>query len=160
MRGRAISVALALALTLVATLAAGQAHGGKSAFALRSAKQHDGPYKVFTRVAIEQGDQRTTWWRVKNKSATDEESMNFSDLGGDAPGYKVQWFRGQENISAEVEDQGYEFDLAAGQARYFSSRIKRTGPEEDNCVQARVWDFEHSMASDASMNVNTNKCGL
>ena len=104
MRGRAISVALALALTLVATLAAGQAHGGKSAFALRSAKQHDGPYKVFTRVAIEQGDQRTTWWRVKNKSATDEESMNFSDLGGDAPGYKVQWFRGQENISAEVVD--------------------------------------------------------
>jgi hypothetical protein len=97
---------------------------------------------------------------VKNKSAGDQAPASLSDLASPIPDYKVQWFRGNENISAEVKGAGYEFDLAAGQSKYFSSRIKRVGPEGDACLDARVRDENQTVAGDAVMGVNTNQCAL
>ena len=143
-------IAVAAALLIGVALGPGQAQAGGSTFSLRAAKSKDGPYEVFSGVGITQGQAKTTWWRVKSRSNGDQQSMSFSDLGGDAPGYKVTWFKGKKNITNEAEGAGYEFDLAAGQSKYFSSRIKRTGPEADTCVQARVWDQNQTVASDAS----------
>jgi hypothetical protein len=147
------------ALILIA-LGAGQAVAGETAFTLRASKSQDGPYETFSRVGIPQGQAKSTWWRVKNNSQDDQQPMSFSQLGGDEPGYKVTWFKGKRNITDEAKSTGYEFNLAAGQAKYFRSRIKRTGPEDSACVQARVWNEGHTFASDASMGVNTNKCFL
>jgi hypothetical protein len=159
--GRTRTAVLATVTALAfAALGPGQAAAGEANFTLRASKSHDGPYETFSRVGIRQGQAKTTWWRVKSKSHSNQQSMSFSGLGGDHPGYKVTWFKGKRKITDDVESTGYEFDLAAGQAKYFTSRIKRTGPEESACVDARVWDEGHTMASDASMGVNTRKCLL
>ena len=74
-RTRTAVLATLTALALTA-LGPGQAAAGEVNFTLRASKSHDGPYEKFSRVGIRQGQAKTTWWRVKSKSQSDQQSMS------------------------------------------------------------------------------------
>jgi hypothetical protein len=125
--GRAVTI-IACTAALGAGLAAVPAiAGGPGTPKVTGAKQKDGPYALKQNVRIK----RAKSLYVKVKSTHDQNQTATLAQNVVGPGdadYQIDWFRGDEDISHDVQTSGYDFPLKPEKAKIFRVRVK---PEAD-----------------------------
>lgn len=114
---------------LVACLLAGIAMAGAPGINLKGAKRADGPYRELVRVNVT--DPRNLYVKAVNRSddaieATLSEQTFGPGSGGD---YEFTWFRGDTDISHDVQTSGYDFSIPSDKARKFRVRVKPDVPD-------------------------------
>ena len=117
------------ALTLVAALApAGGAQAGSTQFVAKAAKEKDGPYKENVRVNVANGQKKSLWFKVTGKQESGQLDLQFVDgeSTDSLDGYKVRWFKHGDDVTSEVNGEGYPFHVSPGQSKYFNALVKRT----------------------------------
>ena len=122
----------------VALVAVPSASGLAVTFNIKVAKHKDGPYEVDTKSNIDAGQTRSLWFRVKN-TGDQESSLVFDDAGtSDEDGFKTKWFKHGDNISSQVQQDGYTFNVAPGQKKYFNAKQTAPTPTEDTCLAGQA----------------------
>jgi hypothetical protein len=114
------------------------AGGGEKFFKVRVAKKESGPYSVFQKVNIPVGESKSAYFKVKNKADSNLLHMNFNDNIPDPnPDFKVKWFRGDNNITSEVESEdGYPFTLKEDKPLIIRAKVKHLDPGAGVCIDA------------------------
>lgn len=80
------------------------------------------------------GQTKTLYWKAKNNSG-DPQDLSFDDASTPKlSGYEVKWFRGDHNISSQVEGSGYEFSLGDGNTKIFRARLERVSSGMGFCL--------------------------
>ena len=155
---RSLAVALAgLAATLVTVLAlATPAAAGTPPFVVKVAKDKDGPYKQgFTDVNLQGGQVKDFFFRVRNKEPEPFNNMRFQEIFGPAPdGMVYRWFKGNTNITQEVQTSGYAFNLPGDGRRFFRFKAKATADGLTDCMGGEA-DFQNTIADAAFLQFNT-----
>ena len=135
MAGKLIGIA-GMIVVLGALALSPSAQGRGDSWATKVAKDKDGPYGVVTKASVPNGDSKTLWWRVTSKADSDLNVAFVDDTGG-TPGFKVKWFKGDDNVSSDVNEFGYEFVLHPDQSKYFRGVVTRTRQNADPvCIEA------------------------
>jgi len=122
-RTAVFSIVLILALLVGATVAIG---GGPGTPRLTGAKKKSGPYEKELRVKVRQQG-RSVFVRVKSthdarQKATIEE--RFVGPGDPEADWQINWFRGDQDVSHDVQTSGYEFGLRPHRAKRFRVKVK------------------------------------
>jgi hypothetical protein len=126
--GRAVAFILCLAVLCAGLAVAPAVAGGPGTPKVTGAKHKDGPYALTTHVKLK----RAKNVYVKVKSTHDQNQTATLTEGSVGPGdadYQVKWFRGDEDISHDVQTSGYDFTLKPEKAKIFRVRVK---PEADS----------------------------
>ena len=115
---RKLSISIAAGLTLCAALVAQEAigRGDPAQLEVSHAKsgpyQQTGPFILFVDEGSESG-----FLRIKNRSDTRQRVVLTNERVGNVDDYIVKWFRGKENVTKQVESDGYAFRIAPKQKR-------------------------------------------
>lgn len=131
---------IAAALVPLSAAAPAPARGGLPA-SLKSAKEKDGPFKEVVRVNMPVGDMKVVWFRAKS-SADKPQQFGFNDAesSSELEGYKVKWFKGDQNVSSSVQTEGQLLVLEPGDPKFLQAKVKRTGPGEPFCLIGQLFD--------------------
>ena len=154
MASRITTAGMLLLGALVALLlTAAPAGAGAEDLGVKSAKHKDGPYRVDTRINMDVGETRSLWWRVKSKGSS-VQKVQFDEPTDDTDGYRVRWYRGNDDITTEVnDDEGYRFGLQAGRSVYFQAELKRRPAGDVACLYGEATnDLIAYVAATASIN--------
>lgn len=149
-------VALALgAPALLATTANSRGTG----FDLKVSKHEDGPFRELARLSVNGNQTRSATWLAKSKSDNDQGMRLFS--AADDRGYRIKWFRGDKNITEEVEDSpGYKLTLKGRTSKLFTVEVKRgEAALQNTCVEASLADQSLVFSDLAVVGVNTDPEG-
>ena len=142
--------AFACALVLAGALVASPAQAGDP-FAVKAAKHKDGPYSSDLKSNIAPGETRNFWFRVTNKGDVTIEKLVFDDADtSDLNGYETRWFKRGDNVSSQVEGDGYGFRIHPGKPKYFNARHTRApGAGALSCIagQANLGMANYTLAS-------------
>jgi hypothetical protein len=125
--GRAVTIIACMAALGASLIAVPAIAGGPGTPKVTGAKQKDGPYSLKTNVKLK----RAKNLYVKVKSTHDQNqtaTISENRIGPGETDYQVNWFRGDENISHDVQTSGYDFPLKPEKAKIFRVRVK---PEAD-----------------------------
>ena len=133
MAGRILLGALAAAILALALAPSSQGRGGF--FVVKVAKDKDGPFRKALNRVIPDGETRSLWYLVKSK-VPDDQQVSFYEQTPDAPeGLKVKWFKGDQDVTDDVQTSGHDFNLSAGKSKYFQARVKATEPGLLYCLR-------------------------
>jgi hypothetical protein len=133
MAGRILLGALAAAILALALAPSSQGRGGF--FVVKVAKEKDGPFRNHLNRVIPNDETKSLWYLVKSK-AGDDQPVFFYQEPPDAPeDLKVKWFKGQNDISHDVQTSGHDFNLQAGKSKLFQARVRATEPGVLYCLQ-------------------------
>ena len=154
--------AFVFAGVLAGALIAAPAQAGKDVFKVRVAKHKDGPYNVGATSHIDPGETKSFWFRVRNIGDQENLQLTFDDGGSsDGTGFKTKWFKAGNNVSNEVEGEGYELKIDPGQNKYFNA--KQTGLEApgavEECLSGHA-NHEMTTYSTAVIAINGALCAL
>ena len=121
-----IRVLLAVAACVAAIVLPASASAGDPVVSLKVAKHKDGPYKTVQTTHIAPPDAKDFYWKVRNP--TDAKLPDVLLTAGEvsSAGWIARWFRGDDQITSDVEGGGYEFALRPGKSKLFRSRLKPT----------------------------------
>jgi hypothetical protein len=129
---------VALALGLGATAAIG---GGPGTPRLTGAKKKSGPYEKELHVKVRDKG-RNVFVRVKStydarQQATIEERLiGPGDPEGD---WQINWFRGENDVSHDVQTSGYDFRLRPHRSKRFRVKLKpNVGGPDPFCLYSNV----------------------
>jgi hypothetical protein len=121
---------------------------------VRTAKKASGPYTQHTRLKIPDGEAKSGYVRVKSK--LDKKvgaTLSYELVAFSGPEYSFDWFKGKKKITADVNDDGYDFGLRPGKSKLFRMRIKAPTDAEHICVSANT-DIGGNFAGNAYFGVN------
>ena len=105
---------------------------------LKVAKQKDGPYKTVLKANVANGEAEDLFFRATSRADKGIEGDFAADAAAVPSGWKVTYFRGDNDITDEASD-GYEFGLAPGQRKFFHARVKRkTAGADPFCLETFV----------------------
>jgi hypothetical protein len=100
------------------------------------------------------GTARNYYWRFKNNTESTM-MVNFNEGAPLLPSYMVKWFKGQEDITAEATGAGFVFNLAAGKAKDFRSKVKVLSGPSPQCLTANA---NAGVAAVTSVRINGSPC--
>lgn len=157
-----IRFVLALSTLLIAlALSATHAVAGNEAIGILGAKKSDGPYRGNQEVTVSEGKTKVVYWRVINPEGSDQEITLSDDNTDNQAGYKLKWYSGtkpkpSKDITSEVADtaQGFDFTLAAGDTRAFSTEVKANDTSDDNCLLGRAVSSTFGLIRTALLGIN------
>jgi hypothetical protein len=96
-------------------------------------------------ATLKNGKTKLFYWQVKRpESATGDGGIVFDDAatGDNDTGYRIRWFKGKKpkssrDISSEVKNAGFTFDLALGELRFFTAKVKAVSDDLPLCLGGR-----------------------
>ncbi len=151
MAGRILLGALAAAILALALAPSSQGRGGL--FVTKVATDKDGPYRKEVNRVVPDDETRSLWFLVKSKDSEDLD-LSLDEPNSEAhPDLKVKWFKGQNDISHDVQTSGHSFNLRAGKSKYFQARVKATQPDVQHCLVGSV-SFGSVFFNDAQAEIN------
>jgi hypothetical protein len=154
-----IRVLLAVAACVAAIALPASASAGQPVVSVKVAKHQAGPYKPFQLANIELNEAKDFYWKAKNITDAKLPEVLLSDSTIYSPGWVSKWFRGKDNITADVQGGGYEFGLRAGKSKFFRSRLKPTTTASPLCAEAAAAPPETS-TDFALVVINDALCSL
>ena len=118
---------VAAALIAGAFMVASPAAAGTPDYKLKIAKQPDGPYSGVVTVNLDEDESRNVYAKARytgNQSGKKDVSLvRFSE--GPVSG---KYFKGDQNITSDVQLGGYEFRLRRGHPKTFRVKVTSTNP--------------------------------
>jgi hypothetical protein len=117
-RHAGVSVA-SLAVAILIAGSAGAAEPGQPV--LDSSLKKNGPFGGNVFIKSEQA--KDAYVRVRS-TWSDQTAVIREQVAGSGEDYRFKWFRGNEDISHDVQTSGYEFELPGDGARKFRVQIK------------------------------------
>lgn len=131
----------------VGLLSASQAQALDLPFKLRVGADENGPFKPTTKIHMNQGNVGYAYWQLRSTDDADR-GINFSTPSAPYDEYRVRWFKGNKDITDDVEGDGLEVTLKAHADKIFRSRVKRVeDSSEETCIGANAFDgFDTSHA--------------
>lgn len=147
------------AATLIAALAlaAPAGAGGEGPpFIVKVAKDKQGPYQDgFSNVNLQGGQVKDFFFRVRNKEPEPFINMTFEELFGPAPkGLILKWFKGDTNVTSDVQGDGHSFNLPGDGRRFFELKAKAEANNLYHCLGGEA-DFENTISDFAFLQFNT-----
>ena len=133
-----LSLVLLLVLGLGTTVATG---GGPGTPRLTGAKKKSGPYEPKLRVKV-RSNGRNVFVRVKSTYDSRQKAHMVEGLSG--PGdpeadWQINWFRGDEDVSHDMQTSGYDFRLRPHKSKRFRVRLKpNVGGADPFCLYSNV----------------------
>jgi hypothetical protein len=146
----------ALALVALAMAVPAIAHRGDPVLA-QAAKQKHGPWSGHTlSVAIPAGDKRSLYVRIKNTSspAHTQQVVLTEGTDGGPPDYHHRWFKGDTDISHDVQTSGYDFSLKHGKTKRFRVRVTVNDDSIAECLLASMHIEPENLDVSPTFNVN------
>ena len=131
-----LAAILALATACLIAGPAGALGAGK--VSVTGAKKESGPYQAtpdpsdFIPVTVQ--EPRDLFSKVRNKTNKRQHVRLMGNAGGDVKEFKFTWFQGERNITAAIQDKGYEFILKPSKSRVFRVRVKPLTKTADVCL--------------------------
>jgi hypothetical protein len=150
----------AAGLVAIAVAVPASAHRGEPVLA-EAAKHKHGPWSTEELpVKIPAGDKRSLYVRIKNTSSpSHKQHLTLTEgTDGGPPDYHHDWFKGDEDISHDVQTSGYHFALKHGKTKRFRIRVKVTDDSNPECLLASF--HVEPEASDVSPGFNVNGHGF
>jgi hypothetical protein len=152
------SIAAVLAAVVAIALPA-SASAGQPVVSLKVAKHRAGPYTPIQFGNIELNEAKSFYWKAKNITDARLPDVLLSDSTIYLPGWVSKWFKGKDNITADVQGGGYAFGLKAGKSKFFRSRLKPTKTASPLCAEATAAPPETSQDL-ALVVINDALCSL
>ena len=127
-RGYACLAGLAAIALLGAVAGASPAGAAKVRFTI--AKQKDGPYQVHEpgkgALHVNVDDPRSLYVKALNKARSRKTVRLFEEAccAPNMDDYSLDWFKGDQDITHDVQTSGHEFKLKPDRARRFRVRVK------------------------------------
>ena len=156
-------LALVLALAAAIVLGASQVSAGitpMAPFTVKGGKSKDGPFVAPTApVNIEVGKTKTRYWQIKNQSPSDL-PLTFDDGATPSPnpeGFKVLWYKGKKDVTAEVKGDGKGFVLPEDGTKYFRATVKHVTESPGFCLEGRAF-HPIPYTAGASFRINDALC--
>ena len=136
LRAAVFSLVVVLALGLAAV-----ASGGPGTPRLTGAKKKSGPYAKELRVKVlEEG--RNVFVRVKSTHDKRQKAHMVEGIAGPGdPGsdWQINWFRGDQDVSHDMQTSGYDFRLRPHKSKRFRVRIEpNVGSPDPFCLFSNV----------------------
>jgi hypothetical protein len=148
--GTAIIAALAVLIAAPLSVA------GLSPVDLHVAKSKDGPYRTSVGASLPDGETRSFWFRARPDSDTTRE-YTFKEILPFADEVRVRWYRGQNDVTQEIRDDGLPFTLKPDQSKLF--RAKATSKSNGGyCFAASLYDESDVFVGSSSVRVNGSDC--
>jgi hypothetical protein len=154
---RLLVLAFAVALAVVAVAASANAHRGVFVRA-EVAKHKAGPWKHGAHVQIPTGEAKNVYLRIKNVTSP-AQSLDVTlteGTDGGLPDYRHTWFKGfkgDTDISHDVQTSGYDFTLRHGKTKRFRVRVKAIDGSNPECLLAQ-WEAQPGGFTDNPIVVN------
>ena len=148
----AVALVAAAAIALPASAGAGQPD-----VSLKVAKQKDGPYREHVGAHMDLNQAKDFYWKVRNVTDAKLTQVLIIDGAKYPPGWIARWFRGENNITSDVRNAGYEFALGVGKSKIFRSHLKATKAIGPLCHDAAAGPPETSQ-SFALVSINDPVC--
>ena len=125
-------------------------------FTVKVAKQKDGSYGSETKVNLDKNETVTLWFRMKNVSPGQLSNSGFDDGDNKIPeDLSVKWFKGQTNVSHDVQTSGLDFEFKEDQVRYYQAKIRAEGNNVKHCVTGRG-NYGDAIYKSARGDINNN----
>jgi hypothetical protein len=153
-RRRSLLVALAAIVVLAVV---GLAAAGGPAPKVQVAKHKGGTYTGFVNANVPDGETKVRYVRVRSRADANQPANLTAELDVEGPQYTIKWFAGQENITPEIEGDGYEFVLKPNKDRIFKVKIKAPQEAEGGCITAAV-EVPTSTFETALIRINEGVC--
>jgi hypothetical protein len=117
-------------------------------------KHKHGPFAVDSQAKVRVGESRDLWFRAKSQ-IPDPQTLDLRTFDENRPTYKVKWFKGRHNITAEVSTgDGYEFNLGAHKKKLFRVNVKRLDGGESLCLDASLYTTSDQFVTGADIAIN------
>jgi hypothetical protein len=119
----------AVAISILAAPPAG-AGMGSSPMRLTISKTKDGPYSFSALHAKVNAGPKGFFVKVADKTEHRQDGL-LEDVsaGAGSANFKIRWFRGDENITSDVQGPGYGFGLKPGKPKVFRALVKPLNPD-------------------------------
>ena len=154
-------VAGVIGAALVFAAGAGSASALAPQVVTKAGKHKSGPFThELQHLSVPVGKAKTVYWQVKNRNGAPLD-VEFNDAAtGDAntEGFRINWFRGQKNVTSDVKGDGYEFHMKADATKLFSAVVRhRSDGSPGFCLGGQTTGL--AVIPDASyFTVNDNDC--
>jgi hypothetical protein len=123
-------------------------------------KHAEGPFKGAVQAYLGPGEKRNFYFRVRNTSGVQQDTVTFEQLTGVILGFSIKWYKQSngENITSDVAGDGYQFKLASGARKVF--RVKITSATTDGLCLIAQSDIDGMppAVSNATLRLNHSLC--
>jgi len=91
---------------------------------LRLAKHEEGPYLARSPLINVSDSPKSAYFRLKNKTNHTQDVLAADDSFGSLANYEIRWYRGNQEITDEMQGIGSAFRLRPDRPKLLRARIK------------------------------------